>query len=88
MDPAKPKPKWSRKRWIAETFGSNLADFDTYQPGTEAREGRYPIHTDGTMYFAQMPTDSAAKVAKTLEGREWKATPSWKDPSVIIHSEV
>jgi hypothetical protein len=49
MEP-KPKPKWGRKRWIAETFGSDLADFTTYQPGTEAREGRYPIHTDGTLY--------------------------------------
>lgn len=84
----KPKPKWGRKRWIAETFGSDLADFTEYQPSLAGSERRYPIHDDGRLYFCQMPTDNAEKVARTLGDRNWKATPSWKDPSVVIHSEI
>lgn len=80
--------KWSRRRWVAETLGSDLADFEEYQPSLKGTEGRYPIYSDGTLYVCQLPTDSAAKIAKTLEGREWKASKSWRDTSVIIHSEL
>lgn len=83
-----PAPKWSRRRWLAESIGSDLADVEEYQPGRARREGRLPLFECGGLSFVQLPTDPAEVVERTREGRQWKPMASWRDPSVTIWNEV
>lgn len=81
------KPKWSRKRWCAEWIGDSEG-LDRYQQSLEGPERRLPIYDNGTLRVVQLPGDSPTKLAAALEGRTWKAKPHWRDPSVIIHTEI
>ena len=82
------KYKWSRKRWCGEYSGTPTSEYDEYQPSLRGREGRLPIYTDGTMEVCVFPSDSAAIVERTLEGRQWKKLTHWRDERVTIYREI
>ena len=81
-------PKWSRKRWIAETTGGNLADYEPHQPSLRASERRLPIYSDGTLAVCVLPSDAPELVERTLDGRQWKRREHWRYPGVVIYTEI
>jgi hypothetical protein len=82
------KYKWSRKRWCGEQSGTPCSDYDEYQASYRGRERRLPIFTDGTMEVCVFPSDSAAIVERTLEGRQWKKISHWRDSRVTVYREI
>lgn len=80
--------RWSRRRWIAEQYGSDLADVTEYQPSLRGAERRLPIFDNDGLCVVALPGDSVEKLERTLDGRAWKATPHWRDPSVTVYTQI
>ena len=77
----------SRRHLVAEALGADISDIREYQSTQKARENRLPIFDCGYLVFCILPTDSAEKVERTKEGREWQIRSYWRDASISICME-
>jgi hypothetical protein len=84
------KVKWSRRRWLAETIGCDLADVTEYQSNRAGPEGRLPIFdtANGSLYCVQLAGDAAKKLAAACDGYTVKQHKCWRDESVIVHELI
>jgi hypothetical protein len=73
--------KRSRKLWIAEQIGCDVADVEDYQKG----QTRIPLFlVDGTFYAVRLGGDSSVKYDESLGDRIWSHAVHRLDDTVIV----